>query len=542
MSSSLDPRAYERVVVAPLRKALGVIPDDLVARYSVDLSMSADELRNRVSEVVALWNAKADGPGPTAVVYRAFARAHEELLNTADARLDDPRWWEHQARRRAADAAREMSELAVEAQQAYGPVGFILPGQLADLGKRYLAVGAAELRQAIEQAGIEVITPVELPQRSGLDRLMYDKLRGKLAEAGAPTIAHLLHPGISVVSLYPDPGGGAPPRTRFDRDTLERRVKASETEANSPRSRAVTAALGILRTVAGSGSDLRLLAVFQILEKARETRAVGQPAVLTLKSLQELGLSGWDARVLTASLLAAEGARPAGGPEDARRLVGAGQLAEARRMLSALPAADPETAAVRELVARAEAEVSELLAAAKLALDRGNETEAALKALAARRLAADDPAVTGFADSLPPPPPQGLVVAPDGLELRLSWQAVPGSADALRYRVVRQEGRAPIEPDDGVLIAEGTATSARDTAAPAARSLRYGVFATHDRVRWSRAATCETQIVPPVAGVSLRLASGTARCSWRVHPDAARVIVAHRRDVAPGGTSGWPAG
>ena len=544
MSKNLDPKAYEREVVAPLRSSRGVIPDDLVTRYAVELSMTAGELRQRVGEVVALWHAKADGPGPIAVVYRAFAQAHQDLLRDRDVRLEDPPWWQERARQRAADSTREMSELAEEARLAYGPVGFILPSQLADLGKRYRGLRETERRQAIEQAGIGVITPVTLPLRSGLDALMYDKLLGKLAEAGAPTIAHLLHPGIASVCLHPpDPAQGqgqgqgqaAGPLTRFDRDTLERRVKTSETEANSARSRAVTAALGILRTAVAQDTDLRQLAIFQILEKARETRAAGQPDVLTLKSLQELGLTEWDARVLTASLLAAEGARTAGGAEDVRRLLGAGQLSEARRVLAGLPAADPETPAVRELVTRAEAEVAGLLAAAKLALDRGDEAEAARKASAARGLAADDPAVTGFADSLPPPPPAGLLVAADGLDVKLSWQAAPGSGDATRYRVVRREGRAPIEPNDGAIIAESPATTVRDATAPAARQLWYGVFATADRMKWSRAATCQTQIVPPVVDVALRLAQGTARCNWRTHPDAVRVIVTHRPDTPPAG-------
>lgn len=537
MSKNLDPKAYEREVVAPLRKARGVIPDDLLSRYAVDLSMTARELGQRVDEIVALWNARADGPGLVAVVYRAFAQAHEDLGHDKNVRFDDPQWWQERARQRATGSRREMSELAEEAEQAYGPVGFILPSQLADLGKRYRGLRETELRQAIEQAGIGIITPTELPQRSGLDPLMYDKLLGKMAEAGAPTIAHLLYPGLVAICLYRDPDqSAARPLTRFDRDALERRVKASETEANSARSRAVTAVLGILRTAAAHDTDLRQLAVFQILEKARETRAAGQPALLTLRSLQELGLTEWDARVLTASLLAAEGARAAsGGPEDVRRLVGAGQLGEARRFLAGLPAADPETTAVRELVAKAEAEVAELLSAAKLALDCGDEAEAARKASAARSLAADDPTVTGFADSLPPPPPLGLVVVADGLDVKLSWQAPLRSGAALRYRVVRCEGRAPIEPNDGAVIADGPTTTARDAAAPAARSLRYGVFATTDGMKWSRAATCETQILPPVVDVDLRLAKGNARCGWRTHPDAARVVVAHRPGTPPTG-------
>ncbi len=149
-------------------------------------------------------------------------------------------------------------------------------------------------------------------------------------------------------------------------------------------------------------------------------------------------------------------------------------------------------------------------------------------------MASDDPAVVSFADSLPPPPPQALVAAADGLDVKLSWQPVTGDEATIRYRLVRCVRRDPLDENDGTVIAEGPATTTRDIAPPVGERLRYAVYAAADRKRWSPPTTCELEILPPVADVVMDVERDVARCTWRAHPEA-RVLVRRGEGAPPRG-------
>ncbi len=376
MNTKLDHAAYERDIVRPLRGAHHALPGDLVTRYAVDLDMTADELHERVADVAAVWNNKARGSGTVAAVYAAFQQAHDDLLREPGVRLDDPDWWRGHAAKWGAFVESEISVLVDELRQLYGPAGFVLPGHIAGLERLHPNLRGPGVRRALEKAGIPTVTPQVLPQQSGLDPSSYKRLSRALEEARARTIFHLVHPGTAAVRLFANPHTPGAGLSRLDRRAVEQRVKSVEAEANSVQSRAATLALGILRTAADKGTDLRQLALFHILGKVRETRTAGQPPMLTIKSLTELGVAESDARVMTASLMALEGtsATPTE-PEDVRRLVAAGQLAEARRVAVSLPAGDRDADAARETVARVEAEVEALIRAAQAAMAAGDMAE-----------------------------------------------------------------------------------------------------------------------------------------------------------------------
>ena len=90
MNAKLDESAYERDVVKPLRADPYSLPGDLVTRYAIDLDMTADELRERVKDVTALWNKGARRSGRVAAVYSAFQQAHDELLRQRGVQLAEP--------------------------------------------------------------------------------------------------------------------------------------------------------------------------------------------------------------------------------------------------------------------------------------------------------------------------------------------------------------------------------------------------------------------------------------------------------------------
>lgn len=535
MNAKLDESAYERDVVKPLRADPYSLPGDLVTRYAIDPDMTADQLRERVKDVTALWNKGARRSGRVAAVYSAFQQAHDELLRQPRVQLARPAWWRTRAAEWAAAIEDEIAALVEEVRQLYGPSGFVLPGDIAALERLHPNLRGAGIRRALDRAGIPTVTPQELPQQSGLDRSSYERLGGALEQAGVGTIFQLVNPGGAAVRLFAKPDGAGMPPSRIDRHAVEQRAKSVEAEANSARSRAATVALGILRTAADKGTDLRLLALFHIVDKVRETRIASQPPMLTIRSLTELGIAEPDARMLTASLMALEGNNTTPtGPEDVRRLVAAGQLAEARRVAASLPPGDQEANAVRATVAQVEAEVESLIKAAQAAMAAGDMAEAARRASTARNLASDDPAVAIFADSLPPPPPQALCPTPDDLGLKLSWQPVPGDETAIRYRVVRRAGRGPTDENDGTIIADGPATTARDAVPPVGEQLGYAVYASSNRKRWSSPATCTAEILPPVTDVVMDVEKDVVRCTWRAHP-AARVLVRRAEGAPPRG-------
>src|SRR5260370_17986673 len=110
----------------------------------------------------------------------------------------------------------------------------------------------------------------------------------------------------------------------------------------------------------------------------------------------------------------------------------------------------------------------------------GDRREAERRAPPARGMASDARAVASFADGLPPPPPQALVAAADGLDVKLSWQPVTGDEATIRYRLVRCVRRDPLDENAGTVIAEGPPTTTRDIAPPVGERLRYPVHAAPD--------------------------------------------------------------
>lgn len=89
----LDDRRYEQLVVRPLRERATDLPDDLTARYAVELDMDNTELAARLADVRRLWAARAPVGGYLGSVYTAFRVADAELCRRHGRALLDIDWW-----------------------------------------------------------------------------------------------------------------------------------------------------------------------------------------------------------------------------------------------------------------------------------------------------------------------------------------------------------------------------------------------------------------------------------------------------------------
>src|SRR5690606_5553498 len=140
----------------------------------------------------------------------------------------------------------------------------------------------------------QLVTGVDLPTESGLDRTQYTSLSQKLATIGAPTLVQLLHPqltrpfrltrGFEVVG---------DPTLRLDRATLDARIKQVNTLADGENVRAEKDALGVLRSASDRGVDLRVVALFQVVDHIRGRGGTQLPFLV--RAATDMGLERSDA-------------------------------------------------------------------------------------------------------------------------------------------------------------------------------------------------------------------------------------------------------
>jgi hypothetical protein len=533
---AFDRQRYEKEVIGPLRGRHGRLPDDdLPRRYAVDASMRTEDLRNHLRELRRYWNSKAGGADSKARVCRQFLAADEELQRSAGAEMYDPQWWARQAKRRD-DAQREaVEQLAADLARAYGGTGLVTRAQLERIVQHYADLPPQAVDRAARQARMRVVDAVQLPTESGLDRTAYRGLLQRMGEVGAGTIVHLVHPDLNrpftLVREFEVEGEGRP-RLRLDRAAVEARIAAMERAADSPVVRARKAALRVLDTGLRAGADLRVIALYQVIERLVTHRAGGLADALLVRQATRLGLTQADAELLVVSL-PTDVEPVSSAATQIRELLSDGQLRAAQQALSALPATDPEHADLEQAVRRQLDEVRRLLAGVDTALRERKEEEAERLLRDAHRIAADDGDVETWLRRLPPPPPREPAAVEAAAEVRLSWQPSLSAAE-VRYRVVRVEGRAPRSPDDGVQVAETDGTAVVDRSPPVARNLHYAIFAAPaGGTVWSRPATVTAEVVPAVTDARLRVSPEEITGTWTVHPSVLAVRVCRTRSRPP---------
>jgi len=524
---AFDPDRYEREVIRPLRGRHGRIADDLPRLYAVEPGMTGAQLQEHLRRLRTYWNQRASGPDSRAQVCKQLLATDEELQRTPGVALSDPDWWQAQFQRQAEAAGQAVKQLTADLVRAYGGTGQITQAQLDGIAAEHPALRRDQVDEAAHQAKLKVVNAVDLPTASGLDGSGYRELEQRLGEVGVDTVVHLLHPDLArpftLVQRFGVVGGQ---RLTLGAEVVQERLAAAERAADSPAVRARKRALNVLRTCIANGVNLRELALFQIVERLAAARGQGLPDVLLIRQATRLGLTQEDAELVVASLPAGldAGVNPAA---RVRELIGDGDLRAARQALAEVPSTDPEHGDVTTLVQRQEAELGRLLGEAETAVATRREEEAERLLRDAQRIARDDPDLERRLRRLPPPPPREPTAVVDGASVRLVWGPSPSAVAEMHYRVVCGVDRPPASPQDGRVVADGTATAAVDATPPVARKLRYAVFATGSNgAVWSRGATVQASLLPPVTGVTVHAVPDQITISWDPHPE---LIAVHAR-------------
>jgi hypothetical protein len=522
-----DPRAYEAAVVKPLRRwSGGKLPDDVVSRYAIDLSMSDEQVVQRLTQVRSHWikSATSTGKGESVKnVYKAFLRADEELLKTDGTAMRRIQWWRDRDKARASARHGEIAELAQTLRASFGDLGLVAAGQLE---ATRLAVAPTlspeEVAQALRTAGVCQDTPIELPRSSGLPGTQYRALRSALVNAGLASVVELLHGGPVESFHILESFRSAP---RLAGGLSEAAVIAARDRANRRSGNAAAReAIGILATAARTGVNLRQLTLFHLLDTVRDNHAQGVPPAAMLRHLQEAKLDAAEARLAVFSVRNESAGQRVGGLGAIKALIEEGRLVAARQALATVTGAE-DAAAAKELVERQTQEVRRLREAAYAQLRADSEQDALHLLRQAAALAVDDEDLAAEVRRIPPPPVLGLTAITEGVGVRVTWRAAPTHDGNTCYRLMRQRGRAPVDPGDGAVVAAGSATVAVDTAVPAGQLIGYAVFAALEGDNWSRPASTTVEVLPPVHDVQLGEADGVVEGHWQVNPEAAAVEV-----------------
>lgn len=523
MAPPFDPKAYEQAVVKPLRGWSGrELPDDLVARYAIDLSMSDQEVERRLREVRSRWNKGIGSVGFAQKVYRAFLKADEALQQAHGSQLTRVEWWRAYAASRRSANQQQIDGLAQTLRQHFGELGLVAPGQLdATVRATYASLSPDDVDEALTKAGVKRSSPVELPKRSPLLDTTFRHLRDHLIDAGCAGLVDLLHGEPAEFRLLDE--AAAPDLSAA---AVRRAVDRENKRAGNQGARQ---ALGILSTAAKDGVDLRELALVHLLQDVRQQHGLGVPAGALLSQLLKTRWDAAEARLAVFSVLNEAGRTPVGGLSQIKELLEGGRLIAAQQLLASISGGE-DAAAATELVDRQLAKVRELHEGARRALRDGDEGEAARRLSQAVALAFDDEELRAELRRIPPEAVLSVSAREEGVAVRLSWRPAASHGDATRYRVVRREGVVPADADDGVVIAVETGrTVCSDPKAPAAVTVGYAVFASVEGGPWSRPSGVVLDVLPGVGDVRLSFADGVVEGRWSVHPDAVAVTV-HRGD------------
>jgi len=526
-----DPRAYEAQVLKPLRKRLPHLPDELLTRYAVDLTMDSAALRGRIDSVVRLWNKAAMKAGPTGLVCQQLLRKHAELQRGGNADLTSPQWWRTRESARHQQLDSDIEDIVALLESSHGELGVITHNQLRAAAAAHPTLGDAEIEQVCMTAGLQIVEPVELPSAAGM-RGRLESLNTKLLAAGVDSIPRLLFPDLSTFGLL---GGFTVTPLPADRDAAlsqrvaEKRGEDLDKAPDSPAIRANREAVGILVSEANSGADLTALALFHLLQEIRAKRADGAQPRTLLRLLTRSGLQTTDAGRIVVSVLAEPGVRR-DSLATVAELLARGKLVAAQLATTTLAGPQGETA--REAVARQREQVASLRRAAAEDLHAGRDEQARARLREALGLACDLPELTEQLTAVPAAPVLAVTADADGCGVHIAWRPAPDHSDATTFRVVRREGRKPAGADDGREIPIRSGHSTADEAPPVGRRVHYAAFARTAGGQWSRPAYATAQIVPPVTDVVVEGGSNVVTGRWRVHPDVAAVEV-HRTVGVP---------
>jgi hypothetical protein len=486
-------------------------PSDLMAQYAITLPATDADIAGQVKAVRAYWNKVYNNSASWARVAKLCRAEDERLRAEYGSQMETRQWWQARQSDQQKAAESSITGLADELRRRFGTLGVVPPATLGQFAGQ-LGLSEQQANQAAGRAGLTVISGVTLPTSPPIGN--FESLAKAMSECAAPSVPELVHPGSGTFRLVGRYKCLTDEKRRLDAVAVNAQSAEADKRGNSATDDARRAALTILRHAVRAGVNLDDVALFHMVTIARDPASVS--ANIAAEALRVAGLDTSDAAVIAA--LVAEQGTGGQGPQRVPDLLATGHLREARAALASLPSGGPRIDAQQQVEA-AQQQFDQLITAAKAALQVPDEARAEALLRDSALISAEDAAAELAA--VPLSPPADLRASCDGTVIRLSWRRPPGHDPDTVYAVRRAEESRPLTMSaEGEPVYQDRGDTCADERAPAARPIRYAVFAIREDRPPSRPATVPITLLPPVTQLKAEVGPASVALHWSAHPDA----------------------
>ena len=510
-----DREHYRLTVLDRARQAGNVPPADLYERYGLSKDMSDPAaFAAQVADVLAYWRQLAVGRIYSRLA-EALITAHRNLEQTGPLTLATFAGHNERARRELLARLARLADAEAGAATHVGPSTVM---RLCDALS--CSVTEAEATEALSTAGVRVVEV--FPELPAVPHPRLADLVQEVRKLGRRLSAEVVfgdavRRGFRVLDGFRLADG-----RQLDEAALgDARDRAAVQPFADPATGTTRNVLAALSNAARTPGDLDALLLSEVVEWLRRFAGQGFVQRAIAGQARELGLAEDEAGLVAAALLAA-GTVDAVRQQVEERLAAA-MLRTAQRLAAGLPAEDP----LRERIAGAEAEVSELGHRADQELAGGRRELAATLLAEALRIASDDGDLAERLAALAPPAPRNGAARLDGDRVLVTWEPSPARAGRLRYRVRRGRDRAPLSPADGAAVAiQAGRYDVTDAEAPLGDQIIYSIFADRGGETCSPPAVTPSLVfAPDVTNISVAAAETSVAVSWQAHPGSEGIRV-----------------
>ena len=502
---------------------LAVPPDlDLPLLYGIEPSMTSAQLEQRVlKEMPSIWN-KNKRLFPFCTRLKSI---HDLLAQRSP--VTSPRFWQDQMKRAQKVRARRLGELAaaIAAEGAAAALGIIERPVVEGYATRS-GVDAAALVEAVEATRVRVVTPLEEPRV----RFQQGAVRQKLAGSSFNTLVDaILGVGSTADLERPDhrmpesfaiidgfrPRGGS--RARIDL-ARAREVRDYASKAPTADASAVSGAVRAVLEGVDTEQELQEALLASVIDYARQL-AVGAPRLQVVAALVKAHVDKEDAARIVLHVSESTSSVPVDSVDTVRAHLHAHELVAAREVWTRMTQAEADLGGEdAQRVLRVLTAEEDSFAQAMEVVYRCRDVDVTAARDALRRamdICSDAEEPQRLLDSLPPSSPRDVRAGEESTgAVVLSWSEPAEYGGEVTYRVVRREDRAPIGPQDGVVVAEDvSALTVVDSAPVSGRTLYYGVIAV-TQGRCSAPETVETLVLPAPASPHIRVSETGAEVAW----------------------------
>ena len=448
-------------------------------------------------------------------------------------------FWNQMFAARANRDRERLQEFGRQIEEEFVTLGVISAGQLRDVAR---AMGIADTvpdAELIRVVGGQVVVVADVPVITAAPQAVKN-INSQLVKTSARSVIDVIFLKAERLKQFTlidgfDAGSAA---HRLVMAAVLDGIEESKYRADTDENNAATKVLTAIRAAATTDAELHNLVLGWFVDRGKQLIRENPLRVVAIDQLTRTGLNARDATRIVQSVMQG-GAADGNGYSDVQSLLAEGRVKDARRTYDAtfaLTTGSETEEQKRALVSleHTERKLVDLRATAEQAVRDGNVAVARRSLDEALGLCTDDEALAAAARALPPDAPIrfAVTVTPDGARVALTWEASFGSADELRYRVIRKVDIPPANNGDGTVVGLTSETTMIDGSPPIAADLYYAVAASRG-AGFSPAAIAVITVVPPVADVRMSADSSSVTLRWSSHPETRAVEVFQ---TAPDGT------